>query len=156
MTTAAQKRETIEEIREREDRAYTEIFTLEVLSKIPDSRPPDAHSSDAQLLLKIPDGVVWDKQHELLKARILRCLRHPLRDDFLHQLEWMTNNHREDRTYTVELGMDFAPLSFSFAYLKDGKAWMHGGLIFHLGGLDFDSPQFCVSLGSKIGWSAHT
>jgi len=54
---------------------------------------------------------------------------------------------------------DFAPYSFAFARLRDGKCIINGGIIFHGehdGHGSGSAPTFSVSINKETGWSIHT
>lgn len=54
---------------------------------------------------------------------------------------------------------DFAPHSFAFARIKDGKCITNGGIIFHGkhdGHGSGSAPTFSVSITKETGWSIHT
>ena len=54
---------------------------------------------------------------------------------------------------------DFAPYSFAFARLKNGKCIINGGIIFHGKHDGYGSgsaPAFSVSINKETGWSIHT
>lgn len=75
--------------------------------------------------------------------------------DFLH-------NYGGDPDYTeCQLFKDFAPQSFYFEILRNGKRWFNGGLIFHgphdRGG-DGGMPTLSVSLNpdTRPHWQVHT
>ena len=54
---------------------------------------------------------------------------------------------------------DFAPYSFSFARMRDGKCIINGGIIFHGkhdGHGSGSAPTFSVSITNSSGWDIHT
>jgi len=53
---------------------------------------------------------------------------------------------------------DFAPHSFAFARMREGKCQTNGGIIFHgiHGEHGAGAPTFSVSIDNTPGWSVHT
>jgi len=59
----------------------------------------------------------------------------------------------------VSLFADWAPYSFEFSIVSDGRCVLNGGVIFHGkhdNGGDGGAPTFSVSLSPVDGWSIHT
>jgi hypothetical protein len=142
---------------EADDRKELELWTEERIGQVEGAELPDLRSLDIELLGKIPPGITWDKGNAELQARILRCLRHPLRKVFLEELERMAFNHSKDASYEAVLYLDFAPLSFGFSYTKAGKAFISGGFIYSgPWGWGGGAPTYAVNIGRVRPWSLHT
>ena len=87
-----------------------------------------------------------------------------LMPDLQEQLDYLAIYacHRLPDDVVVELGYDFAPLSFSLLWLRKNKSgeyvpWFNGGLIFHPGAAGVDQSFSVELVGSdKPHWSIHT
>lgn len=81
-------------------------------------------------------------------------------DDLKKNLDFLDDYAGRDKTECL-LFKDFAPYSFYFLMMKDGKTWFNGGMIFHSahdGGGDGGAPTFsvCVNPDTKPHWQVHT
>ena len=70
----------------------------------------------------LPAGIEYDRNNERLNARIRECLVHPLAASFRESLERLAGMARGGGK--VQIGLDFAPLSFGFAVIRPNwSAW---------------------------------
>ena len=75
-------------------------------------------------------------------------------DDIARKLYSLRTWSRDVQVYT-----DFAPMSFFWQAMSNGKAWIIGGLIYHGkhdGGGNGGPPTFSVNLTPLYGWAIHT
>lgn len=107
----------------------------------------------------LPPEIEFDSNNKELLDQVQAALLHPLSASFqrcIETLQRLAGNARGK----ARLYRDFAPLSFGFSVIRaDGRAWIHGGLIFHGphdGGGNGGAPTYSVSLEPTEGWSLHT
>ena len=77
------------------------------------------------------------------------------------ELDYLDTFGGSQKTAECHLYKDFAPQSFYFEMMRDGKRWFNGGCIFHGphdNGGDGGAPTFSVSLNpdTKPHWQIHT
>jgi hypothetical protein len=75
-------------------------------------------------------------------------------------IQQLKNADEYNKSETI-IGKDFAPRSFEFARMKEGRCIINGGIIFHGahdGGGNGSSPSFSVSISNnnKSRWELHT
>lgn len=63
--------------------------------------------------------------------------------------------HKRDGA-NVHLYADFATLSMQFSVVKDGRATLHGGVIYHGAPGENIPENFTSTLTKTTGWSIHT
>jgi hypothetical protein len=84
-----------------------------------------------------------------------------LYDELKKELDYLANFGGDPNYAECQLYKDFAPQSFAFDMLRNGKRWFNGGLIFHgphdRGG-DGGMPTLSVSLNpdTRPHWQVHT
>ena len=87
--------------------------------------------------------------------RFARKIKDPSLRDCLTRLKAVDENCGTKTT----IWNDFAPKSFEFSRMKDGKFAGNGGIIFHGshdGNGSGSAPTFSVSLTPAKGWQIHT
>lgn len=77
------------------------------------------------------------------------------------ELDYLANFGGEPNYTECQLFSDFAPQSFYFEMMRNGKRWFNGGLIFHGphdNGGDGGVPTFsvCLTPDTKPHWQVHT
>jgi hypothetical protein len=98
--------------------------------------------------------MIVDKTNGFLLKAIMAG--HRMQDDSLLEI---LQRYSDDSKGDFTLYPDFAPLSFLFALVKDGKLLMNGGVIFHGkhdGNGSGGPPSFSVSIDKAQGWRVHT
>jgi hypothetical protein len=84
--------------------------------------------------------------------------RRGIKENFLDRLNWLGKGAVFGTKSECRLFKDFAPYSFEFMHVVNGKAAMNGGLLyFGPGDTGVDAPQLSVRIGeTKEGWEIHT
>jgi hypothetical protein len=82
-------------------------------------------------------------------------------DELQKELDYLANYGGTPDYTECQLYKDFAPQSFAFDMMRNGKRWFNGGLIFHGphdNGGDGGAPTFSVNLNpdTRPHWQVHT
>lgn len=102
------------------------------------------------------DERVWDRYCKAWG----HALEMGLVSQFVRKLAYL-DQYRDEEVLgaAVELGLDFAPHSFSILWKDErGRPYMNGGLIYQGPGSPVDGsfPSLTVSLDNSVGWFIHT
>jgi len=101
------------------------------------------------------------KDQEYFDSVVKFAQENGLMPNLQEQLDFLSNFGGDPTKIECELYKDFAPQSFYFEMIRNGKRYFNGGCIFHSAhdhGGDGGAPTFSVSLNpdTKPHWQVHT